>query len=139
MFPQDAVVCLLCPQILEMPLLELWGAGGNGNGACPCNRCLHKPTGGGAYTSKHVQTNAGCTYRMCAPGVYRCLSRECYGCNGCSSFVCGYGLCVCACGGQLGCANTSWTDRSSTSAHCVRPGCNGTSPKWRLCRIYTRW
>ena len=70
---------------------ELWGAGGNGNGACSCNRCHHtKPPGGGAYTSKHVQTNAGCTYRMCAAGVYRCLSRECFGCNGCSSFVCGY-------------------------------------------------
>ena len=108
---------------------ELWGAGGNGNGACSCSRCHHtKPAGGGAHTGKHVVTTAGCTYLMCAAGVYRCLSRECYGCNGCSSFVCGAGLCVCACGGQLGCANTAWTDQCySTMPYCVRPGCNGTS------------
>lgn len=65
---------------------------------------------------------------MCAAGVYRCLSRECNGCNGCSSFACGAGICVCACGGQRGCANGSWTDSCySSMPYCVRPGCNGTS------------
>jgi len=108
---------------------ELWGAGGNGAGACSCNRCQHfGPPGGGAYTSKSIQTTSGCTYRMCAAGVYRCLSRECNGCNGCSSFVCGAGLCVCACGGQRGCANGSWTDSCfSSMPYCVQSGCNGTS------------
>lgn len=108
---------------------ELWGAGGNGSGACSCNRCHHtKPAGGGAYTSKSIQTNSGCTYRVCAGGVYRCLNRECVGCNGCSSYVCGSGINACACGGQQGEANTSWTDQCySTMPYCVRPGCVGTS------------
>ena len=45
---------------------------------------------------------------MCAGGVYRCLSRECYGCNGCTPMLVAMEfVVVCACGGQLGCANTS--------------------------------
>lgn len=109
---------------------ELWGAGGNGNGACSCNRCHHtSPPGGGAYTSRSIETNAGCTYTVCAAGVYRCYSRECNGCNGCTSYVNGYNLSnLCACGGQRGCANTSWTDLcKSMMPYCVRPGCVGTS------------
>ena len=108
---------------------EMWGAGGNGAGACSCNRCQHTaPPGGGAYTSKSIDTNAGCTYRVCAGGVYRCLSRECNGCNGCSSYVCGYNINTCACGGQRGCTNSAWTDHCySTMPYCVRPGCHGTS------------
>jgi hypothetical protein len=108
---------------------EIWGAGGNGNGACSCSRCHHtQGAGGGAYTSKSIVTNAGCTYRVCAGGVYRCLSRECTACNGCSSYVCGVGINACACGGYLGRANTSWTNMCySTMPYCVRPGCVGTT------------
>ena len=109
---------------------ELWGAGGNGNGACSCNRCHHtKPAGGGAYTSRSVKTNSGCAYTVCAAGVYRCYSRECYACNGCTSYVNGYNLSnLCACGGGCGEANGSWTDACfSTMPYCVRPGCVGTS------------
>ena len=109
---------------------EVWGAGGNGNGACSCSRCHHtQPSAGGSYASKSVCTNAGCAYRVCAGGVYRCLSRECTACNGCTSYVNGYNLSgFCACGGSTGRANTSWTDNCfSAMPHCIRPGCVGTS------------
>lgn len=121
------------PSCVRRANFELWGAGGNGNGACSCNRCHHtKPPGGGNYTSKSITTNAGCTYTVCAAGVYRCLSRECYGCNGCTTWVRGYNLAnnFCACGGQRGCANTAWTDACfSTMEHCTNSFCNcsGTS------------
>jgi len=119
------------PACTRVANFELWGAGGNGNGACSCSRCHHtKPPGGGAYTSRSTVTSPGCTYRVCAAGVYRCLSRECYGCNGCTSYVCGFNVNVCACGGQLGCANTSWTDACySTMPYCVSAfqNCGGTS------------
>ena len=109
---------------------ELWGAGGNGNGACSCNRCHHtKPAGGGAHTSKSIRTAPGCQYTVCAAGVYRCLSRECWACNGCTSYVNGYNLSnLCACGGGYGEANTAWTDGCfSYGFYCVRPGCVGTA------------
>ena len=42
---------------------EIWGAGGNGSGACSCNRCHHtKPPGGGSYVSKSHITTPGCAY-----------------------------------------------------------------------------
>lgn len=109
---------------------ELWGAGGNGAGACSCNRCQHRqPPGGGAYTSKSIRTAPDCQYTVCAAGVYRCLSRECNGCNGCTSYVNGFNLSnLCACGGQRGCTNGSWTDGCfSVMPYCVRPGCVGTA------------
>ena len=109
---------------------ELWGAGGNGNGACSCNRCHHtKPPGGGAYVSKSHITTPGCQYRVCAVGVYRCLSRNCTACNGCTSYVNGYNISnLCACGGHRGEANTAWTDHCfSVMPYCIRPGCVGTS------------
>ena len=89
-----------------------WGAGGNGTGACSCNRCQHySSAGGGYYNSKMITTNGGCSYTVCAAGVYRCLSRECYGCVGCSSYVNGYNLSnFCAIGGCRANANPSWTN-----------------------------
>lgn len=106
---------------------ELWGAGGNGAGSCASYRCHHfKGAAGGGYTAKSHATNPGCAYTVCAAGVYRCLSRECVGCNGCSSFVQGFGLtnsCVCACGGYRGEANTSWsTGCFGINNYCYAPG-----------------
>ena len=60
--------------------VQAWGAGGNGTGACSCNRCQHFQSGGGGYyNSKMITTNSNCGYSICAAGVYPCLSRECYG------------------------------------------------------------
>lgn len=104
--------------------IQLWGAGGNGSGACSCNRCQHwKAAGGGYYNSQIVSTQAGCSYTACAAGVYPCLSRECYGCQGCSSYVNGYNLSnFCALGGGRGCSNTSWsTECTSDWACCASP------------------
>ena len=104
--------------------IQLWGSGGNGTGACSCNRCHHySAAGGGYYNSQIVQTNAGCTYSVCAGGVYPCLSRECYGCQGCSSYVNGHNLSnFCAQGGRRGDANTSWSEEcSSTWSCCASP------------------
>jgi len=99
------------PGCTRRVFFELWGAGGNGSGACSCNRCHHYAgAGGGAYNSKMISTSPGCQYTMCAAGVYRCLSRECIGCTGCTSYVNGFGLSdFCAVGGGCGRANTDWT------------------------------
>ena len=83
--------------------------------------------GGGYYNSKMITTNGNCQYSVCAGGVYPCLSRECYGCMGCSSYVNGYNLSnFCAIGGQRGNANTSWTEVVHLTTHVVEPpGKNG--------------
>ena len=74
-----------------------------------------------------IETNGNCQYTVCAAGVYPCLSRECYGCMGCTSYVNGYNLSnFCAIGGQRGNANTSWTEAcTSDNACCRQPGQNG--------------
>ena len=125
---------------------EVWGAGGNGSGACSCSRCHHfKAAGGGAYVTKTIQTNSGCAYTVCAAGVYRCLSRECVGCNGCTSYVNGYNLSgFCACGGYRAEANTSWsTGCFGINAYCLAPGNNnsdmaigGYNPGWSTASGY---
>jgi len=104
---------------------EAWGAGGNGHGSCACNRCQHfRGASGGSYNTKTISTNGGCSYTVCAAGVYRCRSRECNGCQGCTSYVNGYNLSnFCALGGGRGCANGDWSRRcTSTYACCVSPG-----------------
>ena len=106
---------------------EIWGAGGNGSGACSCNRCQHyMGSGGGTYNTKHITSAPGCTYTVCAGGVYRCYSRECGACNGCTSYVNGFNLSgFCACGGGAGCANGSWTDACFSYMNTCR--CAGTN------------
>ena len=116
------------PTGVRRVFFELWGAGGNGNGACSCNRCHHySGAGGGYYNSKMISTAEGCSYTVCAGGVYPCLSRNCTGCNGCTSYVTGYNLSnFCAIGGYYGCANTDWSNRCfSVWSCCIAPGDNG--------------
>ena len=106
----------------------MWGAGGNGSGACSCNRCHHyMGTGGGYYNTKTIDTAEGCTYSVCAAGVYRCYSRDCTGCEGCASYVNGYNLSnFCAIGGRRGESQTSWaTYCHSQWCCCMNPGNNG--------------
>ena len=41
------------PDGVKRVTFELWGAGGNGNGHCSCNRCHHyQGAGGGFYSVK---------------------------------------------------------------------------------------
>ena len=108
--------------------IQIWGAGGNGSGACSCNRCHHyMGASGGFYNTKTIDTVAVCTYSVCAAGVYRCYSRECNGCRGCSSYVNGYNLSnFCAIGGRRGESQTSWaTYCHSQWCCCMNPGNNG--------------
>ena len=74
-----------------------------------------------------ITTNGGCSYSVCAAGVYRCLSRECYGCIGCSSYVNGYNLSnFCAIGGCRANANPSWANSCTSVNTCCRgPSTNG--------------
>jgi hypothetical protein len=74
-----------------------------------------------------ITTTAGCTYTVCASGVYPCLSRECYGCIGCSSYVNGHNLSnFCAIGGCRGMANPSWSTACNAVWGCCRgPTTNG--------------
>jgi len=116
------------PSGVKKVTFEAWGAGGNGNGACSCNRCHHyHGAQGGYYNSKTILTAPGCTYTICAGGVYPCLSNECTGCNGCASFVTGYNLSnFCAIGGATGCANDAWsTGCFSEFPCCLGPVSNG--------------
>jgi len=107
--------------------LDIWGAGGNGSGVCVNQRCHHfQASGGGTYNTKSINTRGGCTYTVCAAGVYRCYSRECTACNGCTSYVNGYNLSgFCACGGDTARANTDWTTACfSQPNYCRAPGNN---------------
>ena len=62
---------------------DVWGAGGNGAGACSCNRCQHYAGAqGGYYNSKTISVCPGWTYTICAGGVYPCNSIECSACDG---------------------------------------------------------
>lgn len=115
------------PSYVRRLTFELWGAGGNGHGSCACNRCHHfQGAGGGSYNTKTVQTAPGCQYTVCAGGVYRCWSRECTACNGCTTYVNGFNLSgFCACGGITGRANTDWnTHCYSYNEFCRAPGDN---------------
>lgn len=123
------------PGCTRKVFFEIWGAGGNGSGACSCNRCHHySGAGGGSYNSKIISTNPGCTYTMCAAGVYRCLSRECIGCTGCTTYVNGYNLSdFCAPGGGCGRANTDWTHYCmSCWTCCIGPGCNSNNGDFQM-------
>ena len=108
---------------------EVWGAGGNGHGECNCNRCGNwHAAGGGYYNTKTHSTNGGCVYTVCAGGVYRCCSRECVGCQGCSSYVNGYNLSnFCAIGGARGCYTNAWGDQCNAHFEncCYEPGFHG--------------
>ena len=108
---------------------EMWGAGGNGHGACSTGRCQHfAGAQGGYYNSKMVTVTAGDTYTVCAGGTYPCESVECVACNGCSSYVNGTGLSnFCALGGTGGCANGSWNTacHSDWGRCCVAPNAHG--------------
>ena len=110
--------------------VEIWGAGGNGHGSCSCSRCHHyQGASGGAYNAREIATVPGCTYTACAGGVYRCLSRECTACNGCTSYVNGQNLSgFCAIGGCTGRAEGSWsTGCNQTWGCCLDKGDNSGS------------
>jgi hypothetical protein len=107
---------------------ELWGAGGNGHGACSNGRCQHYAgAGGGYYNAKMIDTVPGCQYTICSAGVFPCLTNECIGCQGCASYVTGYNLTsFCAIGGVGGCANASWNEACfSDFSCCLGPASNG--------------
>jgi hypothetical protein len=112
------------PSGVQKVTFELWGAGGNGNGACSNGRCQHySGAQGGYYNSKTIVTKAGCEYTICAGGVYPCLSNECVACNGCASYVTGYNLSgFCAIGGRSGIGDGAWsTGCFSEFPCCVAP------------------
>ena len=100
------------PSDVKVVKFEIWGAGGNGHGACSCDRCQHyMGAGGGNFNTVTVCATPGSQYTACAGGVYRCLSIECTACNGCTSYVNGCNISnFCACGGGYGQSNGSWTD-----------------------------
>ena len=128
-FCSSGCCCLwTVPSGVKRVTFELWGSGGNGHGACSCNRCHHYAgAGGGYYNSKTISVTPGWTYTICAGGVYPCLSNECTGCNGCSSYVTGCNLSnFCAIGGYTGQAETNWQEGCySTWSCCLNPGANG--------------
>ena len=117
------------PTGVQRATWELWGAGGNGHGQCSCNRCGNwAGAQGGYYNTKTIDTNGGCAYTVCAAGVYRCCSRQCNGCNGCSSYVNGHNLSnFCAIGGHSGCYSNSWSTGcfSTQGRCCMSPGAAG--------------
>lgn len=114
------------PSGVKRVTFELWGAGGNGAGACSNGRCQHYAGAqGGYYNIKTISVQDGWQYTICAGGVYPCNSIECNGCRGCTSYVNGCGLSnFCAWGGKPGCANSDWNTmcNSDWGDCCLAPG-----------------
>ena len=114
------------PSNVRKATFELWGSGGNGSGACSCSRChIYAGAQGGYYNTKTIDVCPTWTYTICAGGVYPCLSNECSGCQGCSSYVTGCNLTnFCALGGASGFAENSWSLScfSTEGACCACPG-----------------
>ena len=117
------------PTGVQRATWELWGSGGNGHGQCSCNRCGNwSGAQGGYYNTKTITTSGGCSYTVCAGGVYPCYSRNCSGCSGCSSYVNGYNLSgFCAIGGHPGCYSNNWSTScfSTQGRCCMSPGAAG--------------
>jgi hypothetical protein len=72
---QSGGVCCLwtVPAGVKSVTFEMWGAGGDGQGARCCERAGTMPTNG-SYAMKQVDTTQGCQYTICAAGT---------GCQGC--------------------------------------------------------
>ena len=117
------------PSGVKRVTFELWGAGGNGAGACSNGRCQHYAGAqGGYYNIKTISVQDGWTYTICAGGVYPCNSIECNGCEGCTSYVNGCNLSnFCAIGGCAGCADSAWNVPCFSDAGrcCMAPGAWG--------------
>lgn len=115
------------PSGVRRVTFELWGSGGNGHGMCVNNRCQHYAgAGGGFYSTKTISVQDGWQYTICAAGVHPCQSVECFACHGCSSYVNGCGIGICAVGGRGGCANDSWNTMCNSEWFC----CVAPSGQW---------
>ena len=90
--PQDAVV-IGVRQTVPRVFFELWGAGGNGAGACHVTDVIIiKVQVAVIMHSKMTLPHRMLNILLCAGGVYRCLSmNECTGAKGCNTYVNGYG------------------------------------------------
>ena len=56
---------------------EIWGAGGNGHGACSCNRCqIYAGAQGGYYATRTINVTPGDTYTVCARWCLSLLPQE---------------------------------------------------------------
>lgn len=117
------------PSGVRRVFFELWGAGGNGHGACSNGRCQHYAGAqGGYYNSKMISVCPGWQYTICAAGVFPCCQFDCVGNQGCSSYVTGCNLSnFCAWGGAGGCANGNWNEAcfSDFGNCCMAPGAWG--------------
>ena len=117
------------PTNVRRVTFELWGSGGNGSGACSCNRChVYAGAQGGYYNTKTIDVQSGWTYTVCAGGVYPCCSFGCTSCAGCSSFANGCNLSnFCAIGGEYGFSENSWSLAcySTNGRCCMSPGSMG--------------
>lgn len=113
------------PAYVKTVTFEVWGAGGNGHGACSCDRCQHyHGAQGGGYNTKTISVSPSWNYTVCAGGVYRCYSQECNGLAwGCASYVNGCNLSnYCACGGEHGIATGDWTTACfGVNSYCRAP------------------
>lgn len=147
---QSGGCCLLwtVPAGTTRVTFEMWGGGGDGQGARCCEAPGTMPTNG-SYAVKHADTVAGCQYRICAAGT------GCYGC------CCGIGVRAlpsfvydvsaastigCAIGGNGGCSqmtrggffdgyNCCWALMSGTGlGDMVQEGTGGQNIRTHYCR-----
>lgn len=97
--------CRVCiPTSYNIAVVELWGAGANGGGACCCQWPYSTATPG-SYVQSKFSVTAGQCYRLCAGGANGCAT-TCCGCQGNSSYVLLENTgttCACAHGGLGGC------------------------------------
>lgn len=100
---------------------DVWAGGGSGSDGCCCS---YQAYGGssGQFTTKTIDTQAGCQYRICAGGSGACAYNvsNC-GCIGCSSYVVaitGGSNVLCAEGGDSGNAQPGFTSPFSSYSCC---------------------
>lgn len=96
--------CIVIPSGFKTAIVELWGAGGTGSGACCCQWPYSQATPG-SYVYSEFPVVAGEFYIVCAAGTTGC-SPNCRGCDGPPSFILRNAATTCACahGGLAGCA-----------------------------------
>ena len=120
--------CCCCFQLGSYTTVEveLWGAGGNGAGACCCMWPYCEATAG-SYSRKRIDVSSYSYLTLCSAGtgVGSCCYRGCCGATGYPSFVLGDGSATLACApGGLGGRTLCFYKSFNCFGNCINAGCH---------------
>lgn len=121
--------CWLIPTGTQWATFELWGAGGDGPGACCCQGG-YRSAGTGQYAKKTVSVNPATGYFIICAAGSGCCAQSCCGTCGFPSFVlcCQGSTLACGAGGTGGCGVCHRMGGLACTGLCVAgcwQGCNG--------------